>query len=72
MIKHPNILRDSLYNLSPDSGSTTQYNRGIVLGIVSLLMAEGKSFEESINIVKNHLPKDFHYSQVPTAWAEYF
>jgi hypothetical protein len=72
MIKHSNILRDGLYNLSPDSGSDTQYNRGIVLGIVSVLMAEGKSFEESINVVKKHLPKNFHYSQVPPAWAEYF
>ena len=64
-----NLLADALYNLMPDSGATDDYRKGIICGIVSSLMASGKSFDKSIQTVVKSLPEKYslNMAHIPQA-----
>jgi hypothetical protein len=68
-------LRDALYNLSPDSGSSHRYARGLIVGIVATLMdVRGWTFEQAISylLTSNVLPSRIHPKSVPPSWANLF
>lgn len=60
------ILKDALYNLTPGSGAKTDYCRGLIIGIVSALMAQGKSHIEAAHIIRDNLPKGYRVSCIPS------
>lgn len=67
---HPNILRDALENMNPATKSDPQYAKGILLGVISTLMAQGKDFDEAAAIAKEHMPAAFYPESVPPCWME--
>lgn len=50
------ILRDALYNMDHHSGASEDYAKGLVVGVVSTLMAEGFSFTEALDTVAQYMP----------------
>ena len=66
--KFDNLLRDALNYTSPDSGASAEKAQGVVIGVVSTLMAQGKSYNQALQIVRNHLPNDFHFDTIPNMW----
>lgn len=81
-LKHPIVLKDSLYNCSTDCTKTGTfesvaglnpaqcYGQGIVLGMVSAFMAQDMVFQQALDIVKNHLPETFDMNCMPPSWRE--
>ena len=51
----PVVLVDTLNNLMPMSGATEEYNKGIVVGIVGCLMAQGLTFLQAADVVACYL-----------------
>lgn len=64
------MLRDALYNMDYHSGASEDYAKGLVVGVVSTLMAEGFSFEEAIDTVAQYMPNTKTTRlTVPPSWA---
>ena len=64
-MEYPNALKDCLGNLSLRENLNTslthyqmQYYQGLIVGMVSALRFKGLTFDESISIIKESLPKD--------------
>jgi len=65
------LLKDALYNLAPRSGASLDYCTGLVVGVVSTLMAEGMSFGDAIVLVALHMPHgEGTRLAVPDCWQE--
>jgi hypothetical protein len=64
-----NLLRDALYNLSPKSGANQDYCRGLVVGLVSGLMSEGRSYSTAAEMVSRCLPADYREDCLPESLA---
>jgi hypothetical protein len=47
-----NFVKDALYNCHPQSASR-EYAKGVLVGLVSGLMASGLTFENSISEMRN-------------------
>jgi len=69
---YPILIRDALNNLAPRSGSSPEYNRGIIVGIVAALMADGSTFYTAIQKIIQNLPKQYDREAIPAAWRENF
>ena len=65
------ILADALYNLHPQSGASEDYCKGIVLGMVTALMARGDSFNDALANVAMHVPYGVRII-APDAWQQQF
>jgi len=63
-----NLLRDALYNVHPKSGASTQYGRGIVVGIIAVLMANGMEFNAALKRVCNLCPLKARIACFPEEW----
>lgn len=61
------LLKDALYNLASDSGASNEYCKGLVVGIVSALMATGLSFIAAMDLVNECAP-EFPIERWPDAW----
>jgi hypothetical protein len=73
MIKNPTILKDALHNVCVESGASDDYSRGLVVGVVSALMAvTGWSFSDVSLIVANCLPYPFDPNRVPSVFRDTF
>jgi len=72
--EHETLLADALYNVHENSGASDDYSRGVVLGVVSALMAvSGDDFKDIVPIVAKHLPINYKDDRLPTeAWANEF
>ncbi len=69
-IKNEVTLKDALFNLTMRSGASDEYCKGLVIGIVSAVLAiSGCSFEAAFTVVTNHLPNEA-YRQTPKSWFE--
>lgn len=73
-----NFIKESLYNCLPDCASE-EYSRGVLVGLVSSLMATEHSFEESIAILKQYTVeyslisdlRTYHVrNRLPDLWKE--
>jgi hypothetical protein len=56
-LKHAMMITDALGNLSPDSGASKDYNKGLVVGLVAGLMATGLDFTAALKYVTGHQPQ---------------
>jgi len=73
MLKNPVILKDALHNVCVESGASDDYSRGLVVGVVSALMAaSGKSYDEVTLVVANCLPYPFDPNRIPRAFRDTF
>ena len=45
------MVKDAVYYLHERSGASDEKARGVIIGLVSGLMASGRSFEEALKIV---------------------
>lgn len=67
------MLRDALHNLSSrENGDDHSFGRGVLVGIVSCLMAGGMEFDEACKLAWQHSPKDIHPERVPDCWKTEF
>lgn len=70
-----NILRDALYNFHPTSGASDNYCKGIIVGVVSGVMAGGvEDWDKAIAIVKDCMPIDARKlteDNTPESWLPY-
>ena len=65
-----NLIKDALYYTSP-GGASTERAQGVVVGVVSTLMAERNiDFAEALEVVKSLLPDDYLISCIPKTWRE--
>lgn len=70
-LMEPVRLRDALANLEIRSGSSYDYDQGVMVGAVSALMAvHGSSFESAFECVKSHMPRKFDIESIPSAWRD--
>lgn len=66
-------LRDALHNLSAGSGSSFDYDQGIMVGAMSALMAStGKDYEEVAACLRECMPTQFNIESIPEAWRSEF
>lgn len=61
------VLRSALYNLNDNSGASDGYARGLVVGIVSALVAYGIEFDRALGIVKMNMPVNAR-DVLPESW----
>ena len=70
-LKQPTLLKDALYNTNPNSGSSVEYGRGIIIGVVSGLMSvRGIAFSKAVRIVKENMPARFNRECIPDTWSD--
>ena len=78
-MKFPNMLFDSTYNFAVDctmAGSNAdiafnkRYGRGVLVGIMGALMAMGRTFEQALNVVKQHCKHPVDMDCIPESWRE--
>jgi len=63
------LLRVVLYHMDHRSGATNDYARGIVVGVVSTIMAAGMTFDEAIDTVAQFMPNTkMARLTVPDSW----
>jgi hypothetical protein len=67
-----NLVRGALYHAAPNSGTTVEEARGVVVGVVTCLMEFGESFESAVELVREGLPDDFRMSAIPRHWQDRF
>lgn len=70
------VLKDTLFNCSKQCTSSERcsmtYAKGILVGVVSTVMASGMPFEEACELIQKFLPADFDHSCVPESWQRNF
>jgi hypothetical protein len=64
-------IKDALYNTHQDSGAAESYGQGIVIGIVSVLMAAGVSFAGAMNTISDNLPSGYRVTCIPPEWRDH-
>lgn len=63
-------LKDALYNLHPASGTTPEYARGVLTGVVAAFMEAGPyTFPEAVDEVAPYLPARVMPEAVPEGWG---
>lgn len=67
-----NIMKDSLYHLVAESGSSVEYGKATLVGLIGGLMANGQTFEQATRDVVALMPTNARLECVPDAWLAYF
>ena len=63
-------MADAYYNTCPDAGGSNDYARGLVVGVVSTLMAmTGMTYEKAISTMADSLPVSFSTERLPDAFC---
>lgn len=64
-------LRDALYNFSPRSGASEEYCKGLLVGVVSALVATGVEWRAAITHAAINMPEDARIGPdtVPESWG---
>lgn len=63
-----NLIRGALYYAHPSSGASDEKAQGVIVGVVTALMANGKDFGQCLEFLANNLPIDFRTEAIPQAW----
>lgn len=63
-----NFLRDTTFNTHVESGSSVEYGKGCLLGLVSGLMVCNMDFNHAWALVKENLPKGYRVECIPPSW----
>jgi len=69
---HEALIRDCLYNTLEKSGASVEYVKGMLLGMLSILVAGEWTFEEASMFLKERLPSGYREDCFPEAWRKYF
>lgn len=70
-IDRPNLIADALFNVEESSGASDDYARGVVIGVVSALMAvRDYDFKEIVPIIVQHIPHGYKDDRVPLGWVD--
>ncbi len=64
------LIKDALNNLLPDSGASDDYCQGIILGLMSAIMAKGMTFDRALNHLAKLARPQVRMSGVPECWKE--
>jgi len=62
------IVANAIHNCYDNSGATDEYCRGIIVGTVSGLMANGLSFDTALDLVKRKMPIHNRGDLLPSSW----
>lgn len=62
-------LRNALQNAAPDSGATDEYVRGLIVGVVSGLLARGMRFDAALALVRQNMPTNARNNVFPESWV---
>jgi hypothetical protein len=68
-VVNPTMIADAVYYAMPDSGASEDKARGVIIGVVSGLMACGLTYAESVGMVGHALKPGFRQGALPAAWA---
>jgi hypothetical protein len=67
----PPVLKDALYNLHPDSGSSPEHAKGILVGAIAAVMQVNQcEWAEAMRLVGKHLPNRVMRDAVPPSWID--
>lgn len=67
------MLKNALHNLSArENGDNHEYGKGVIVGIMSALMAGGMDFDSAAKLTLQHLPQDFCPDRIPDSWRDCF
>ena len=72
ILKEPVRLKDAMANFSPRSGASDEYCKGLIVGVVSALMATGMTWRNAIAHAANSMPSDARMqngASVPESWV---
>lgn len=64
------MLKDALYNTHWHSGSSVDYGKGVVVGMVAGMMAMGVSFGQACSYVVRALPVGYREECIPLGWEQ--
>jgi len=68
-----NILKGVLHNLSSaENGDQHEYSKGLLVGVVSTLVACGMTIQDAEQLVWQCLPTDCHYERFPESFRTSF
>lgn len=71
--KNKTLLKDALHNLDPQSGASDEYNHGLMVGIVSAIMAyTNAEYDKAIEVVKKNMPRAYRNESIPVLWRKSF
>lgn len=64
------VLKDALYNLHPDSHSSPEYAKGVLVGVVAAIMEVlTVEWDDAMNVMRPHLPSKVMRAAVPESWT---
>ena len=67
------VLKNALHNLSKnENGDNHEHAKGVLVGVVSVFMASGMSFDDALKLAWQLSPKDVHPDRVPESWRQQF
>jgi hypothetical protein len=73
IIKKPEQLRRALLCTATEyvrnDGSLALYGKGVIVGMVQCLMAQGATYERAWAIIKAHLPENTSKQCLPKDWT---
>jgi len=61
-------IADAMHNCDDKSGATNEYCKGMIMGIVSGLMATGMRFDTALAKVKEYMPEHNRGVLYPESW----
>lgn len=67
-----NNLTGALHNLSISETPDPNYGRGVLMGVLSTLMATGMTFDDSCQLVWQTMPNDCHPGCFPDGFEKRF
>lgn len=68
-----NLLKDALQYTSKQCTTDPEFvamAHGVVVGVISVVMAQGKTFDQAVMVVATNLPVDFDKKTIPAAWYD--
>lgn len=68
-VVNPTMIADAVYYAHPTSGASADNAKGVIIGMVSGLMACGLTYADAIGLVSKSLPHDYRDESLPAAWA---
>ena len=72
VIERENVLKDVLYYTQKESGASLVLAQGVLMGVVSTIIATGHDYQTAILLIKDLLPVNYRPDAIPEAWRDSF